>query len=229
MAYQNTVQAYGPGVGISTIPSPFFTDVDPESYNINFPVGQTWINQTLFRTWQLMSFISTSGAILANWQLIANGLGGDIESITTPDATVVVPTSSNVNFLNGTGISITGSGSNVTFNASGGAYTWNLVTTTSQALAASNVYVSDSASLITFSLPTTAAFGATFGIVGYGAGGWTISQSTGQSIHMGALTTMTGTGGSLSSTIASNVVFISCIVANTTFKVINSMGNITVT
>jgi hypothetical protein len=108
-----------------------------------------------------------------------------------------------------------------------GGYTWNDVTSVASptTVVSSNIYVAHNAALVTFILPTTAVFGFTFGIVGYGAGGWIITQNAGQSIAFGAGSTTVGVGGSIYSGIASNVIFVSCIVADTVFKVIDVLGN----
>ena len=230
MAYQNLVGSYGPGVGISTIPSVFFDTVDPTEYDSNFPLGQLWVNQTDEIVHILNSFSSTTGAVLANWV----ALGGETfaQSITTPDSNVVIPIDGNINFDEGDGMTITGdvSTATITFSSTSAGYAWDYLATgtTSQAISVGNAYVPTASSLVTFSLPTTAAFGQTFGIVGYGSGGWKISQASGQSIIMGSSTSTPGTTGYIASSLASDSVFVVCIIANTTFKVIQSMGNIAV-
>ena len=55
---------------------------------------------------------------VADWVLIG-GVPGVLNTLTTPDSVVVVPTAGNINFLNGTGMNITGSGSSITFNVTG--------------------------------------------------------------------------------------------------------------
>ncbi len=82
-------------------------------------------------------------------------------------------------------------------------------------------------SLITGTLPSTAAFGSVIAIVGYGSGGWSIAQNSGQTIHFGNVNTTTGVGGSLSSTNRYDCVELLCTVADTAFVVRSSIGNIT--
>lgn len=124
---------------------------------------------------------------------------------------------------------------NVTFPTSGTLATvgqtvvWNNVTGTSQAMTAENGYVANNSSLVTLTLPSTAAFGTNLNIVGLGAGGWTIAQNAGQNINLGSLSTTAGTGGSLSSTNQFDAIELVCTVANTTWNVTNGpQGNITV-
>lgn len=98
----------------------------------------------------------------------------------------------------------------------------------SQVLAANMGYKATSGSLITLTLPTTCAENAIIEIVGFGAGGWKIAQNAGQSINFDRLTTTTGTGGYIASTLQNDSVKLLCTVANTSFQVISAVGNITV-
>lgn len=134
--------------------------------------------------------------------------------------------------INGTTVTAAGSvvvsssgqlGSSTSF-----ATTWNDVTGTSASMAVNNGYVADNAGLVTLTLPTTAAFGSRFEIVGKGAGGWIIAQNAGQTIHFNSLDTTTGAGGSLASTLRYNCVELICVTANTDFVVKDSSGNLTV-
>jgi hypothetical protein len=89
-------------------------------------------------------------------------------------------------------------------------------------------YTQNSAGLITFLLPLTANVGDIIQVVGFGAGGWKITQNAGQSIHINASSTTVGVGGSLASTAAFNSVTFRCVKANTDFTIISSIGTITV-
>lgn len=129
----------------------------------------------------------------------------------------------------GTGISISNGAGSITINGSGGGLTWTDVTGSTQTLAVNNGYTSDDgATLVTFTLPATAAYGTVFAVVGKAAGLWTIAQNSGQTIHFGSTNTTTGTGGSLSSTKQYDVVYLLTTIANTDFTVLQSIGNLTV-
>ena len=109
------------------------------------------------------------------------------------------------------------------------AFSWNNVATSTQALAVGNGYITNNgASLVTYSLPGTAAQGTEIKIAGYSSGGFTITQAAGQSIIVGTTTSTVGVGGSVSSTVASNQLTLLCTVANTTWTVFNERGNFTV-
>lgn len=99
--------------------------------------------------------------------------------------------------------------------------------TSSATIAANTSYLTNNgASLVTYTLPATMAKGSIFQITGTSTGGWTIAQGATQLIHFGSSTTTTGAVGTLSSTNAFDCVTIRCSVANTTFVVEQSVGNL---
>jgi hypothetical protein len=110
----------------------------------------------------------------------------------------------------------------------GGGITWNTVSGTSQSAAVNNGYITNNASLVTITLPSTASVGDIVEVAGKGAGGWTIAQNSGQVIHMDGVDSTTGTGGSLASTIRYDAVRLLCITANTDWLVLSGIGNLTV-
>ena len=128
----------------------------------------------------------------------------------------------------GTGVSIVNASGSITINSVGGGLSWTDVTGTTQAIAVNNGYTANNAGLVTLTLPATAAYGTIMAVAGKGAGGWLIAQNNLQTINFGSSSTTPGTGGSLASTKQYDVVFLLCTVANTTFNVIDSIGNLTV-
>jgi hypothetical protein len=125
----------------------------------------------------------------------------------------------------GTNISVTSTTGSIVIASTVGA--WVDQTSTSVTMAVNTNYVADNASLVTLTLPATAAFGSQFIVAGKGAGGWKIAQAASQQINFGNVTTTSGTGGYLASTNAFDVVELVCTTANTGFSVIGSVGNIT--
>ncbi len=107
------------------------------------------------------------------------------------------------------------------------AMTYTDVTGATQALAVNNGYIMNRATLITATLPATAAEGSIIDIVGKGAGGWLIAQNSGQTIHFGNINTTTGATGSLASSAQYDCIMLICTTANTDFVVKSSIGNIT--
>lgn len=109
-----------------------------------------------------------------------------------------------------------------------GGITFSTVSGTSQTLVTNHGYITSNVALTTFTLPTTAAIGDLFQIIGIGSGGYRIAQNVGQSIHIGSSTTTPGNLGYLQSTNRYDQITIRCSVANTEFSVVSVIGNITV-
>ncbi len=125
-----------------------------------------------------------------------------------------------------TNVSVKGHLEGIDAELVGALNTWTTVTGTSQAMAVNNGYITDNAAFVTLTLPATAAVGDKFSIQGFGAGGWRVAQNSGQSIRLGNAVTTTGAGGYVASTNRYDDAFLVCIVANTTFKIVNAIGNL---
>lgn len=101
------------------------------------------------------------------------------------------------------------------------------VTGTSQSASVNTKYIANNAALVTITLPTTVAQGQQILIRGKGAGGWRLSQNSGQTIH-GASDSTTGTGGYIASQSRYDTVALECITANTDFIIISNRGTLTI-
>lgn len=110
--------------------------------------------------------------------------------------------------------------------AASGGLSWTDQTTTPVSMVKSNGYIANNAGLVTLNMPATAAVGDTFAVVGLGAGGWLVQMNTGQVANLSS--SPTTSAGSLASTNRYDCIEIICVVANTTFVVRSSVGNITV-
>lgn len=128
----------------------------------------------------------------------------------------------------GSTITVTEGTNTLNLEVAGAFFTWNEETGTSVSMAVDNGYVANNASLVTATLPTTAAFGSVVRVAGKGAGGWLIAQNASEIIHFGTTDTTTGAGGSLASTETHDAVELLCIVADTEWEVLSSLGNITI-
>ncbi len=96
-------------------------------------------------------------------------------------------------------------------------------------MAVNNGYIgNDGATLVTMTLPSTAAIGSIIEVQGAGSGLWTVAQNSGQIINFNGVATTTGTGGSISSTSQYDSLKLICITANTTWAVNQSTGNLNV-
>lgn len=106
---------------------------------------------------------------------------------------------------------------------------WTVVASGTQSLAVNNGYITNNgASLVTYTLPGTAAVGSIIEVAGKSTGLWTIEQNGGQTIFFGEVETTPGTGGSLSAILPYDYVKLLCITANTEFSVIGASGDLTV-
>lgn len=116
----------------------------------------------------------------------------------------------------------------------GGGFVWTDVTGTSQSMVINNGYIANNTSLVTCTLPSTAVVGSVIRVTGIGDGGWKIEQNTSQQIIWneggvdGTDQTTIGTTGYLASSDKYDSVEIICLVADTTWGVLSSKGNITI-
>ena len=132
-----------------------------------------------------------------------------------------------LNVLGGSNITTSGSGNTITITDTG-TTVWSVVTGTTQAAAVDKGYIANNAGTVTITLPATAAVGATFEVTGMNnATGWKLAVTTGQTIYFGTATTTVTTGYLQSSNIYDAVRLV-CNVANISFIVLSSVGNITV-
>lgn len=161
--------------------------------------------------------------------LVAGSTGTPVWSSTMTNGQIIIgstgatPTAATLS--TGNGVSITNGAGSVTFAVTSGGFNIVNQNTSSATLAAQNNYIiNNGASLVTLTLPTTAALGDTYIITGQSSGGWEIAQTAGQTIHIVAQTTTSGVGGSLASTNQYDNVSVICIIANTTFAVTNMVS-----
>lgn len=146
-----------------------------------------------------------------------------------------------VNYFDGTSIVTTtvgtagqvltsnGAGMAPTFQpgGGGGGFSWAVITANQNAVS-NHGYICNKAGTLVLTLPAASAVGDIIEVTGMNTAlGWQIAQLAGQSIHFGIDTTTVGTGGSLSSTATNDSIRIVCNVANTTWIVLSSIGNIT--
>lgn len=110
-------------------------------------------------------------------------------------------------------------------DAPGGGLTWNEETGTSATMAVNNGYIANNASLVTLTLPTTAAVGDIVAAVGKGAGLFSIAQNASEIIHFIDTDTTTGASGSVTALEQYACIELICIVADTEWAVRASTGN----
>lgn len=193
--------------------------------------GATWTIDNNVVTYAKMQDVSATSRIMGR---ITAG-AGDMEELTPTQATsllnnfvgdsgsggtkglVPAPASGDASkFLKGDG----------TWGTAGGT-TWT-VHTTNATLSTNSGNISNNASQLILTLPTTAAVGSTIEVVGLGAGGWRIAQNASEKIYFGNTTTTTGTGGYIESTHSKDAVRLVCVVADTEWSVVSSVGIINI-
>lgn len=167
--------------------------------------------------------------------LVAGGGTGSV--IFTAYAPVIAGTTATGAFqsastgLSTSGFVLTSNGSSAlpSFQAvSSSGVSWSVITADQTAVVNSG-YICNKASVLTLTLPTTAAVGTIIEVSGMNTAlGWKIGQNASQQIFFGTSTTTSGTGGSLASTNISDSVRLVCNTANLTWIVISSVGNITI-
>ena len=120
------------------------------------------------------------------------------------------------------GVTVTSSTGAIAISGSGIGITWVAQSTGTVTAAVGSAYIITDASAVTVTLPTTAAVGSVVGVVGNGAGGWILAQGAGGNTQFGSVNSTT----SIASTNAYDSIFVVCVIANTTWVVYSSVGNL---
>lgn len=190
----------------------------------------TTINQLLYSS----AANVVGGVTAANSAILAStstGVPTFVGSLTNGQlligSTGATPVAANLSA--GSGISISNGAGTITIAGTGSGIGWTEVTGATQAMVADNGYVANRGTLVTFTLPATAAFGTALNVMGKGAGGWTIAQNAGQNIQIGSSSSTVGVGGSVSSSNQFDTVEFICTTADTTWTHLGGpQGNITI-
>ena len=127
----------------------------------------------------------------------------------------------------GAGISVTNAAHSITIAYIGGGVGWNVVTDAAANMVINAGYIANRGTLVTLTLPDTATVGSTIKVTGIGAGGWKVAQNAGETIYFGTGSTTGGAGGSLASTQTRDSIELVCVVADTDWNVLSSVGNFT--
>jgi hypothetical protein len=109
----------------------------------------------------------------------------------------------------------------------GGGLAWSVIVA-SPITNPGNGYFTNGGSPVTVTLPATSAVGDQLALSAMNANGWVLAQLAGQSVQMTNQATTTGAGGSLASTDIGDSIYLVCNVANLSWIVQSSMGNITI-
>jgi hypothetical protein len=96
-------------------------------------------------------------------------------------------------------------------------WTYATIAGTTQLAVIDTAYLCANPAQTTITLPATAVFGDKVKVYGYGAAGWVLQANAGQTINLG--TSSTTVAGSLTSAAATDLVEVTCLVANTLWQV----------
>lgn len=159
----------------------------------------------------------------------AGGGGGVNNLIVQTNSGTAQPIADVLEILGSGSISTSGTGNVVTISISSTGFTWNTITsaTNPTQIVAENAYITAGASQCVLILPVMAAVGDAFIVTGY-TSNFQITQNANQSIIFGFQQSTSGVTGSITSTGFGDHVSVVCIVSNSVFKIIDSMGNLTV-
>lgn len=151
--------------------------------------------------------------------------GASVPTTFNTDSGSATPAANILTVTGGVGATTTGSGSTLTIDVSGGGLTWNEETGASVNAVVNNGYITNNAGGVTVNLPGTYAVGDVIRVAGK-AGLWIVDAPAGDTVQIG--NTATSSGGTLTATDAGDCLEIVAITANTTWRVISMMGNLTV-
>jgi hypothetical protein len=129
----------------------------------------------------------------------------------------------------GTNISITNGAGTISIATSGAAsFTWSVIVA-NQTAAVNNGYICNKGTTLALLLPATSAVGDLLEVTGINTVlGIQITQAAGQQIFFGLLSTTLGATGTLTSTAIRDSLKLVCVVTNTVWNVVSSVGNWTV-
>ena len=191
------------------------TGNDPVLANLTQPAnGLTITGGAGTVTFALANGLAALEALASTGMVAHTGADTYSERTITGTAPIVVS--------NGNGVS-----GNPTISVTGGGLSSENITDSTKTAVINYAYTCDRAGGVVFTLPSTAAYGSIIKIIGL-QGLWTVGVNSGETIYIGN-TNCTTTSGTLVATNAGDCIELFCILADTNWRVTNSMGNITVT
>lgn len=219
------------GILVSNPPNQIRVDRAPTSTDINANIGDEWEDTSVTPSnfYKLANLYYNQ----ATWVLLTAGT--DLLSLSDNAGTVVYASSNfstppnNIQFIDGTGITIVGDNAShtMTVSATGIGLNWNVISA-SQTLAVGNGYVCTGGTNLSLALPATSSLGNVIIITLDGSTSFSVTQSAGQQIRMGNLSTTAGVGGSLTSTAQGDSITMVCSVADLKWNILASVGNPTI-
>jgi hypothetical protein len=115
---QHPQQLYGVAIGSYSTNPPVSQTRNPTSSDVQYPIGQLWINTTGTSLFYLNNFTSPLGVLTANWLQI-EGTATVFETLTGNSGGAISPVAGNINTLGTGSITIAGSGNTLTTELTG--------------------------------------------------------------------------------------------------------------
>lgn len=167
----------------------------------------------------------------AHGVLIAEGAGAYVPIVLAAGQVLIGTTASDPSAASisaGSGISISSVSGAITISNSAAANAFVDQTSTPVTCAVNTTYLADNGATQTvFNLPTTSIKGDRLNIVGFSSGGWILNQAASQQVIFGNVSSTSGAGGSIASTLQNDSLSLLCVTANTVWTVMNN-GNFNV-
>lgn len=206
--------------------------IQPETGKL-YPFSTMWIvgkdptTGTQGDVWILTKIVAN----VSFWIQVSAGSGTLVQLAVPNGTSPVSPDGMGIITFTSTGgtLDINGTGANtINFEVLDSGLPWTNVTGTSATMDADNCYQANNVALVTLTMPAIvdSTFGDTIKVSGLGAGGWLIQCVTGQTIHYGSSSTISG--GSLASTNRYDAIELVCSSDTTQWLVRNTEGNLTV-
>jgi len=228
----SATQSYAAGIDNSTAGDPWnlTNSSDPSSGDALMSLTSAGVI-TLFNDLDVSEGGTGVSTLTSHGILLGNG-ASDIQALAeATDGQIPIGSTGNnptlATITAGSGVSVTNAAGSITVAASGGGMTWEEVTDATKNMVINTAYGANRGGGVTFTLPATAAVGTRLEIVGI-AGNWALAQNAGQTVYVGDGNTTVGVGGSLTATDAGDCIRLVCISADTSFRIISMIGNITI-
>lgn len=114
----STVYTQGFGSRPEDIEVPHLDVRPPNATDTQYPIGKRWLDTVLGNEYVLGNLSSAGGVLQANWAFLG-GTSGDLNTLTTNDNTVVMPSAGNINLSGAGSITTVGAGATATVELTG--------------------------------------------------------------------------------------------------------------
>ena len=172
-------------------------------------------------SWSTATYL---GAMTANEILYASSSNVMGQIATAANGVLITNNSSVPSLLANSGtpgyVLTANTGAPPSWQAITGSVTWSSIAGTTQTAAVNHGYIVSNIGQTTITLPATAALGSVVEVAGLGAGGWILEPGAGQDINLGEDNATV----SITSANANDCIRVVCVVADTSWTMLSSVG-----